>query len=132
LIDLLHIAFKMQEKSKQLSAAFLHLHGSLKWTVRMNFNSLVNMNSVFCFWKSCVMNWFHSYCSCECLISLVLFTWMWIIIFLKKKTSLGWIKFTHIVISILFMIIFYLILLHVQKIIETLVFVGWILYVMEL
>jgi hypothetical protein len=48
------------------------------------------------------------------------------------KIHLRWIKFTHIVISILFLIIFYLILLHAQKIIETVVLIGWILYVIEL
>jgi hypothetical protein len=52
--------------------------------------------------------------------------------FFYKKISLRWIKFTCTVISILFMIIFYLILLHAQKIMETVVLVGWILYVMEL
>ena len=58
--------------------------------------------------------------------------------FYKKKTvqwiinSLALFKFTRTVISILFMIIFYLILLHAQKIMETVVLVGWILYVMEL
>jgi hypothetical protein len=33
------------------------------------------------------------------------------VIFFEKKINLKWIKFTHIVISILFLIIFYLILL---------------------
>jgi hypothetical protein len=49
-----------------------------------------------------------------------------------KKNSLRWIKFIHTIISFLFLIIFYLILLHAQKIMETVVFVGWILYVIEL
>jgi hypothetical protein len=49
-----------------------------------------------------------------------------------KKISLRWIKFTRTVISILFLIIFYLILLHAQKIMKTVVLVEWILYVMKL
>jgi hypothetical protein len=49
-----------------------------------------------------------------------------------KKSSLRWIKFTRTVISILFMIIFYLILLHAQKIMKTIVLVEWILHVMKL
>jgi len=49
-----------------------------------------------------------------------------------KKNSLRWIKFTRIVISILFMTIFYLILLHAQKIMKTIVLVEWILHVMKL
>ena len=52
--------------------------------------------------------------------------------YFKKKISLRWIKFIHTIISILFLIIFYLILLHAQKIMETVVFVGLILYVIEL
>jgi hypothetical protein len=52
--------------------------------------------------------------------------------FFFKKISLRWIKFIHTVISILFLIIFYLILLHAKKIMETIVLVGWILYVIEL
>jgi hypothetical protein len=48
------------------------------------------------------------------------------------KISLRWIKFTRTVISILFLVIFYLILLHVQKIMETVVFVEWLLYIMKL
>jgi hypothetical protein len=52
--------------------------------------------------------------------------------FKKKKTSVDWIKFTHIVISILLLIIFYLILLHAQKIMKIVLLVGWILYVMKL
>jgi len=51
---------------------------------------------------------------------------------LKKKTSLEWIKFTRTIILILFLIIFYLILLHAQKIMETVVLIKWILYIMEL
>jgi hypothetical protein len=54
------------------------------------------------------------------------------IIFFKKKISLRWIKFTRTVISILFLIIFYLIVLHAQKIMETVVLVKWILYLMKL
>jgi len=49
-----------------------------------------------------------------------------------KKNSLRWIKFTRTVISIFFMIIFYLILLHAQKIMKTIVLVEWILHVMKL
>ena len=49
-----------------------------------------------------------------------------------KKISLRWIKFIRTVILILFLVIFYLILLHAQRIMETVVFVEWILYVMEL
>jgi hypothetical protein len=52
--------------------------------------------------------------------------------FFFKKISLRWIKFTRTVISILFLIIFYLILLHAQKIMKTVVLVEWILYVMKL
>ena len=49
-----------------------------------------------------------------------------------KKISLRLLKFTRTVISILFLIIFYLILLHAQKIMKTVVLVEWILYVMKL
>ena len=58
-------------------------------------------------------------------------TVMWTIFF-SWKTSIEWIKFTRTVISILYLIIFYLILLHAQIIMQTVVFIGWILYVMEL
>ena len=54
------------------------------------------------------------------------------IIFVSRKTSIEWIKFTRTVISILYLIIFYLILLHAQKVMKTVVFIGWILDVMEL
>jgi hypothetical protein len=40
-----------------------------------------------------------------------------------KKISLKWIKFTRTVISILFLVIFYLILLHDPKIMKTVVLV---------
>jgi len=49
-----------------------------------------------------------------------------------KKISLKWIKFIRTIISILLLVIFYLILLHAQRIMKTVVLVGWILYVMEL
>jgi len=52
--------------------------------------------------------------------------------FFSWKTSIEWIKFTRTVISILYLIIFYLILLHAQKIMKTVVLIRWILYVMEL
>jgi hypothetical protein len=48
-----------------------------------------------------------------------------IFIFIFKKISLRWIKFTRTVISILSLIIFYLILLHAQKIMKTVVLVEW-------
>ena len=56
---------------------------------------------------------------------------MWTIFF-SRKTSIEWIKFTRTVISILYLIIFYLILLHAQKVMKTVVLIGWILDVMEL
>jgi cell shape-determining protein MreC len=56
---------------------------------------------------------------------------MWTIFF-SRKTSIEWIKFMRTVISILYLIIFYLILLHVQKVMKTVVLIGWILDVMEL
>ena len=52
--------------------------------------------------------------------------------FFLKKISLKWIKFTRTVISILFLIIFYLILLYTQKIMKTIVLAEWILYIMKL
>jgi hypothetical protein len=52
--------------------------------------------------------------------------------FFPRKTNIEWIKFTRTVMSILYLIIFYLILLHAQKIMKTVVLIGWILYVMEL
>jgi hypothetical protein len=73
--------------------------------------------------KTSVINWFHSHYSREREQYFFLFV---------KKNSLRWIKFTRIVISILFLIIFYLILLHAQKIMKTIVLVEWILYVMKL
>jgi cell shape-determining protein MreC len=56
---------------------------------------------------------------------------MWTIFF-SRKTSIEWIKFTRTVILILYLIIFYLILLHAQKVMKTVVLIGWILDVMEL
>jgi hypothetical protein len=51
---------------------------------------------------------------------------MWTYLF-SRKTSIEWIKFTRTVISILYLIIFYLILLHAQIIMKTVFFIGWIL-----
>ena len=56
---------------------------------------------------------------------------MWTIFF-SRKTSIEWIKFTRTVISILYLIIFYLILLHTQKDMKIVVLIGWILDAMEL
>jgi len=48
---------------------------------------------------------------------------MWTIFF-SQKTSIEWIKFTRTVISILYLIIFYLILLHAQKVMKTVVLIN--------
>ena len=73
--------------------------------------------------KISAINWFHLHYSREHEQYFFLFV---------KKNSLRWIKFTRTVISILFLIIFYLILLLAQKIMKTIVLVEWILYVMKL
>jgi hypothetical protein len=79
---------------------------------------------IFFFWKTSAVNLFHSHCSREREL-LIFFLYF-------KKISLRWIKFTRTVISILFLIICYLILLHAQKIMKTVILVEWILYVMKL
>jgi len=70
---------------------------------------------LFFFWKTSAINLFHSHCSREHEL-LIFFCFF-------KKISLKWIKFTHTVISILFLIICYLILLYAQKIMKTIVLV---------
>jgi hypothetical protein len=70
---------------------------------------------IFFFWKTSVVNLFHPHCSREHEL-LIFFLFF-------KKISLRWIKFTRTVISILFLIIYYLILLHAQKIMKTVVLV---------
>ena len=65
--------------------------------------------------KTSVVNLFHPHCSREHEL-LIFFLFF-------KKISLRWIKFTRTVISILFLIIYYLILLHAQKIMKTVVLV---------
>ena len=107
------------------SSILLLLVGENHWTVEPCFtvSLFIKVNSFF-FWKTSAVNWFHSHCSRER-------EQQFFFLFLKK-ISLRWIKCTRTVISILFMIIFYLILLHAQKIMETVVLVGCISYVMEL
>ena len=121
-------------------------HGSnVQWTVEP-------YSTVALFTK--VHSFFLSKNQCEWINSLALFTWKVYFFFSEKpvqlidftctvyvnvnsnlflkKIGLRWIKFTRTVISILFLIIFYLILLHAKKIMETVVLVKWILYVMKL
>ena len=76
----------------------------------------------------------HLYCSREQFFFFFFSVLILLTVFFikKKKTSLEWIKFTCTVMSILYLIIFYLILLHAQKIMKTVVLIGWILFVMEL
>jgi len=75
----------------------------------------VNSCCFFFFWKTSAVNLFHSHCSREHEL-LIFFLFF-------KKISLRWIKFTRTVISILFLIICYLILLHAQKIMKTVLLV---------
>jgi hypothetical protein len=114
------------------SGAMLHCNTVhvLTWTVFFfNFEKQCKLihshcsHEIFLKKKTSVINWFHSHYSREREQYIFLFV---------KKNSLRWIKFTRIVISILFLIIFYLILLHAQKIMKTIVLVEWILYVMKL
>jgi hypothetical protein len=111
------VQWTMQHPSQQCEWILIYSYCSLKQC--FFFEKPVNS---FFFWKTSAVNWFHSHCSREYDINFYFF----------KKMSLSWIKFIHTVISILFLIIFYLILLHALKIIETVVLVGWILYVIKL
>jgi len=70
---------------------------------------------LFFFLKISAVNLFHSHCSREHEF-LIFFCFFF-------KISLRWIKFTRTVISILFLLICYLILLHAQKIMKTVVLV---------
>jgi hypothetical protein len=102
-----------------------------QWTVRVNFNSLALYMNI-CFSKNQLIVFFL-----EKPVQLIDFTRIVHVnvnsnFYFKKKISLRWIKFIRTVISIWFLIIFYLILLHVQKIMEIVVLVRWILYVIEL
>ena len=105
---MLHCSVNSAASLQQCEWILIHSHCSLK--------------QCFFFWKTSAVNWFHSHCSRECDSNFYFF----------KKISLSWIKFIRTVISILFLIIFYLILLHALKIIKTVVLVGWILYVIKL
>jgi len=99
-----------RSKNEAALGCFSSLHCSLKWTVRF-------------FYIKKTVQWIDFTRTVHVNVNNNFFL---------KKTSLEWIKFTRTVISILFLIIFYLILLHAQKIMETVVLVGWILYVMKL
>jgi hypothetical protein len=81
----------------------------------------------YCFFTS--FNLWNTHCSrVNCTVHINNFFFLLVCYFFNSHCS----HEHRTVISILYLIIFYLILLHAHKIIKTIVLIGWILYVMKL